>query len=360
MKNKDDMKLLYLMGIDWNWIYQRPQIIAKYLETRYNITVIFTRSVMNALEKKRGEYPDQYRILWRIPLQEKKNWIGRISSLLAKMCFRNIEQYDVVVIGYPLYYRYIPENYKGKIIYDCMDNHEALCADSETAEKIKVQEKNLIKRADIVIVTADKLREKVILLGALPEKTVLIRNGTDMSVMAVPRQPKVREKYKIGYFGTIAEWFDYDVLVKSLKKFSDIEYHLIGPVGKNLEEKQEGIVMEGSVEHSRLYEMTKDYDCFVMPFVVNDVVEWVDPVKLYEYIAMGKCIISIKYKEIERFQDYIYMYSNQEEYLQLLEELKQKGFPAKYTANQQSDFLKENFWEKRFEAWDEVLMQIIS
>ena len=46
--------------------------------------------------------------------------------------------------------------------------------------------------------------------------------------------------------------------------------------------------------------------------------------KLGEYLAMGKCIISVRYPEIERFADYVYMYSDSAEFLRILQELKQK------------------------------------
>ena len=36
---------------------------------------------------------------------------------------------------------------------------------------------------------------------------------------------KIKAKYKIGYFGTIAEWFDFDLLLKSLDNYPNLEYY---------------------------------------------------------------------------------------------------------------------------------------
>ena len=47
----------------------------------------------------------------------------------------------------------------------------------------------------------------------------------------------------------------------------------------------------------------------MMPFILNELIESVDPVKLYEYINFEKNIICIKYDEILRFKDFVYFYN---------------------------------------------------
>lgn len=352
-------KLLYIMGIDWNWIYQRPQILEQYLEKHYDVTVVFPRSILKWKQKSKCVYPSKYAVLWTLPFQEKNKLIGYLSNIYSNLVFRDINKFDLVIIGYPLYYRYINKKFKGKIIYDCMDNHCALFPYTKGIDNLCLQENLLIKNSDAIIVTADKLWQKMKDLN-YASKAFLIRNGTYANVFSPPESADLHNKYQIGYFGTIAEWFDIEVLQKSLFEYQDIEYHLIGPIRQNFEFKHNRIVMEGVVEHHMLHEKTKDYACFVMPFIVNDVVEWVDPVKLYEYIAMGKCIISVRYEEIERFDDFVYMYSGTKEYLELLGDLKTKGFPPKYTAQQQIAFLNSNSWSQRFLLLDSVLENVMN
>lgn len=352
-------KILYIMGIDWNWIYQRPQILAQHLAEDNDVTVVFPRSVLKWRQKAKCAYPSNYNILWTLPFQEKIRILGCFSNLLAKYKFRKQNKFDLVIIGYPLYYRYIDKKFNGKIIYDCMDNHCALYPYTKGIDKLRSQENFLINNSDAIIVTANKLWQKMKDMN-YTKKVFLIRNGTYANVFSTPEKANLHNKYQIGYFGTIAEWFDFDVLQKSLIEYQDIEYHLIGPIRQTIEFKHNRIVMEGVVEHHMLHEKTKDYACFVMPFIVNDVVEWVDPVKLYEYIAMGKCIISVRYEEIERFDDFVYMYSGTKEYLELLGNLKTNGFPPKYSAQQQIAFLNSNSWSQRFSLLDSVLENVMN
>ena len=349
-------KLLYIMGIDWDWIFQRPQIIEQHLEETYDVTVIFPRSILHFMKKPLRKYPQHYRILWTFPWQEKNRFIGWIASLFARKLFCDVNNYDVLMIGYPLYYRYIPRTYEGHIVYDCMDNHEALYSYKKGVSTLIEQEQLLIETCDALIATADKLVEKLT-ISAYPayKQIFLIRNGTYIRNIIPPKPPIVRNKYKIGYFGTIAEWFDYEILLSSLEEYNNLEYHLIGPVHKECPKADEQIIIEGIVEHNKLSDFVTDYDCLIMPFHVNDIVEWVDPVKLYEYIAMGKCIISVKYPEIMRFNDYVYFYSNTTEYFNVIRILIRNGFTPKYNEQQQADFLRANSWEKRFIELDAIL-----
>ena len=61
-------------------------------------------------------------------------------------------------------------------------------------------------------------------------KIEVVRNGYNGDVLDVPAEKRKAKKYVLAYVGTISHWFDFDILLKSLKDFKNIEYRLIGPV----------------------------------------------------------------------------------------------------------------------------------
>lgn len=338
-------KILYLMHIDWDWIFQRPQILAKSLEDDYDCKVVFPKSMVNkGAVAKKNVSPQNGVAAYRIPLQKYIPPIKWLNQKIIKWTIGNCDKYDVLWLCHPDLMKYVPSNYSGKVIYDCMDNHVAMVPE-EDREELDKWEKLLLERADLVFVTSLKLKEIV----NTAEKTILVRNGYRESYVFPIANACKKDKYKIGYFGTVASWFDFDLLKKNLEVENDINYHIIGPCDVE-KESHPNIVFEGTVEHAKLYDFIKEYDALIMPFVVNDIILSVDPVKLYEYISFGKCIISVYYPEIERFEPYVYFYKNQEEYDELIGELKEKGFPTKYTEEQQTNFLKENSWEYRYQV----------
>lgn len=345
------MKILYLIHICWEWIFQRPQIIALLLEKDYEVTVVNKKFVLRPSISKNNRMPQNIKIASQLPKSDSIKFLKKINEWLYRNTIKRCEEYDAIWVCHPLLFESIPKNYKGKIIYDCMDNHVAMASEDER-EKINRLEQELIERADLVFASSLKLKEVVPNM----HKAVLARNGYSASELENIDKADVKELYKVGYFGTIASWFDFETLKNSLKSNKKIEYHLLGPVDKEVNVTQnEKIIFEGVIEHSKLREYVREYDALFMPFKVNDIILSVDPVKLYEYISFGKCIISVWYPEIERFEPFVYFYRNENEYNELIGALSMKGFPPKYTKQEQEQFLEENTWEYRYSTFKEQI-----
>lgn len=341
-------RMLYIMGVEWNWIFQRPQILADYLKEEYRITVVCPKQMVHGRQQNNHK-PEELIELTQIPFQEKIAWIGRIAEYFHGKKLGNLYEYDIIWVGYPLFGRYIPKDYQGIVVYDCMDNHEALFPDQRPSvlKRVVQEEKRLVERADLIFVSSLKLKEK---LGELcPKKeSILVRNGCGKTEKILPSVGIKKDSYRLGYIGTISKWLDSELLAISSSNMPSIRYHLIGPVdGKHVKVNAGHVVYDGVIEHAKLGEVVEQMDCLIMPFVINDIILYVDPVKLYEYIAWGKCIIASWYPEIDRFQDFVYFYRNEAEYMELLGELAEKGFPAKYEKGQQEAFLAENTWIAR-------------
>lgn len=359
MQTVGKKKMLYIMGVDWDWIYQRPQVIAEYLSQDYEITVAFPVKIWDrhSIKNPRNERTEIHKLkLWVFPFQRKSKLIGMIADKYKRFQLRNYQQYEYIYIDYPVDIEYITEDYRGCLIYDCIDNHEQMCSNEYMRRKVVEDEEILMQRSDIVIVSSQKLLQKR--ANIYSKKLHLVRNGTSYTKIYDVKDGVVKKHYIIGYIGTIAEWFDQELLLQSAQKHIELEYHLIGPCTISNQVRNSRIIYDGIVEHTKLQLHVKDYDCMIMPFVVNEIVKAVDPVKLYEYIAFGKCIISVYYEELEYFRDYIYFYKTEEEYNSLIETLIQQGFPPKYNSRQQENFLKENNWNERYKVIRQLVEQM--
>lgn len=359
MQTERKKTLLYFMGIDWNWIYQRPQIIAEYLSNDYEVTVAYPVKIWGrhtSKDKKKENSTVHHRIIWTFPFQRKSKIIAKAAALYQKWLFRDSCKYDYIYIGYPVFIECIPKDYKGCIIYDCMDDHVQMCSKDVMRRKVEETEKVLLQRSKILIASSQKLQEKMA-KQVTPKKINLIRNGTNFGKIYDVKETNVKKQFHIGYIGTIAEWFDKDMLEKSVEMHSELVYHLLGPCLTPQQIKHDRIIYEGVVEHTNLHSFVKDYDCLIMPFLINEVVQAVDPVKLYEYIAFGKCIISVYYEELERFTDYVYFYTTKDSFECLIADLISRGFPPKYNDAQQEIFLAENSWDERYKLIREALNQ---
>lgn len=354
------MRIMYLPHVQWSWIFQRPQIIGLLLEEKHLCTIVDMNILPSKRVAKHNRNPKHLRKAVQFRGGGKFRLIKQINDILYKLALRDINKFDAVWICSPYLFRFLPKTYKGLVIYDCMDNHVAM-ANPTNRGIIFENEQRLIERADIIFASSRKLIETIPNL----KQAVLIRNGHVNEMPLSVKKGEIKQKYKMGYIGTIASWLDIELLVNSASQNVNIEYHLIGPIdiagykknGRFLEKRgvDTGVYAEGVVEHASLKNAIRDYDALIMPFVLNETVLSVDPVKLYEYICYGKCIISIWYPEIDRFTPFVYFYHNSKDYDKLIKELINIGFEPKYNAFQQKNFLKENTWENRIKIINEVI-----
>lgn len=351
------MKILYITNMEWKQVVGRHQMMYYQLEKtgKYDCTVIDVHKVFRNHKhtQKENIFPEKYRLAYQFPYQYELALSRWFTAFSYRRVMKDLNDFDFIWIGGPELIWYVPKSYTGRILYDCMDNYENFTNRQSRKLKIREKEKECIKRASVVLATSKWLCKRIQELDSGAEP-LLVRNAYDGKSIHPVNMPVKKASYEIGFIGAVAQWVDVDIMARSTVQCPDIRYHLVGPYTTQIE-GCERLVYEGSKEHGALYDFIKDYDCLVMPFHINDLTKAVDPVKLYEYIAFGKCIISSYYEEIERFSPFVYFYHNEEEYIALLRKLCEEGFPPKYTAEEQKRFLQENTWEKRFEVVDKIL-----
>lgn len=350
---------MYLCPVDWNWIKQRPQFLAEELAKFYDVYVVYPyRNNRKGLQKREATSKKLFPYYTIPTLGGRLPLIGKINNVFCRLQMEMVRRKikpDILYLTMPWQIDFFPKKVSSKIVYDCMDDYAAIAANPADTGRLVEQETKLVKKADVVFVSSENLR--MILQNRYhiePEKLHLLRNGynanwkeDDQKSTNVRRIPI--ETLRIAYFGTIGRWFDFDLLLSSLKKFTMIEYHLFGPMENSIRiPPHDRLVYHGVVEHDQILKHSSQMHGLMMPFVINDIVRSVDPVKLYEYIWIGKPIISVRYPEIERFDPYVSFYGTREEFFSHIDALI-SGETAKYTQEQAIEFLKENNWKKRAE-----------
>jgi teichuronic acid biosynthesis glycosyltransferase TuaH len=345
------------MNIDWRWIKQRPHFIAEGLSKKYDVVITYPYNYdRKNLQKSAINAKNIIPLKGKRYLNKNKlfRFINRmIISIKQKKIIEEVNP-QILYVTAPWQYPSIPKKYKGKIIYDCMDDQAEFYKNKLKRKSIQIQEEKLIKKADVVISSANNLKNKLETKYNVDDnKIVVVRNGFNGHILNTKEIKKKTSNYNVYYFGTISEWFNFDYLLKSLNDFPNLEYFLIGPKDTEIP-KNNRIHYMGIIEHDKLYETTNEADCFIMPFKLNQLIESVDPVKLYEYINFGKNILSVKYAEIERFNKFVHFYTNYEEFKNELYEMMSSN-QIKYSQKEKEEFLKNNMWNNRVEKISELI-----
>lgn len=351
------MKIFYLMHIPWGWAKQRPHFLAEQLSQEFGLDVFLPRIyrvkslVKNGTTLHRKEF-------FRLPFERFKI-VRIINKFIVRFILKYIYQinsYEYVWLTDLRLFPYVKSilQTNQKLIFDCMDDVLDFDILKNQYSELKSIEEELFQKVDLIFFSSDELKtRKIKMYNINQSKYEVIFNAFDCSLLNQPifnRYDFIFEKQKnlgyktLTYIGTISSWFDFEIIKKSLDDFDDIVYILVGPIEPHIEVlKHDRIIYIGAVEHKYVKSLILKSDGMIMPFKVNKLVTAVDPVKLYEYIALGKNIISVEYNELNKFKEFVKFYNDYNGFKSMLD------FCIKNPNNNSSlnIFIENNHWGTR-------------
>lgn len=179
------------------------------------------------------------------------------------------------------------------LCYDCIDHISVHCGPAYV-ENMKAWEELLLAACHHVFIINDRLREE---LGGSGEKRIhLIPNGVPDAWLSLPSTLKASARPRIGFIGAIYEWVDQDLIAYAANALKDMDFVLIGPTRRQVSVDKllavANVRVLPPVSFEKVPEQIASMDVCIIPFKRDVVSECADPLKLYEYLALGKPVVS--------------------------------------------------------------------
>ena len=249
-----------------------------------------------------------------------------------------------------IFFEYFP---KARLIYDYIDELNVFYGFSPSMEE---DHQALLQRADWVLTTSTSLLEKV---KAFRPDALLVPNGVyleDFKHSHPPSPPKdlmeilERGKPILGYYGALAEWLDYELINYVVLNCPLYNVVLIGPdydgSKKNLLNSKNLFCLG-----SKMYEELKNYlyyfDVAFIPFKISEVTNSTSPLKLFEFMAGGKPIVTTDVKECRKYRS-VYVAKNKEDFIKKIDLAFEKRKDPSYLKMLKEES-EENSWHSRVE-----------
>ena len=208
-------------------------------------------------------------------------------------------------------------------IYHCVDNIAA--SKYYTAKHGRLLEKKMIQNFDLTLTTSQRLSEYA---RRLSKHVFYLPNAADFKLfqraretaIARPREIKDVDKKIIGYIGSVDYRIDYDLLIEIATQFPEHVLLLVGPTGSNFErsglEKFSNVISTGSKHLTELPSYVRFMDCGIIPFLCNTLTESIYPLKLNEYLAAAKPVVTTNFSpDLNEFEDVIRIASTKKEFV---------------------------------------------
>lgn len=360
LKTNYDRIIIWKSDFGWNVpLFQRPQHIAKNLAQKnclifYEVTTmtdkvkdiekiydnLYLVNLKNTVIKKiimekvqmlnKNKYIQFYSTDYNIPLKELQNYIAQGF----KVIYEYIDDMSPEIVGT----NEIPKN--------MLDKYNNMLQDKENV---------------FVIVTADRL-EKDIIEKRGKEKLAFSCNGVDYEHFNnINTEFKFDKDFEnilkmkkpiIGYYGALANWMDYD-LVKYLAKnrpnynivFFGVKYDDSLEKSKVLD--YNNVFFLGKRDYKVLKNYAEKFDVCTIPFKINDITKATSPVKLFEYMALGKPIVTTQMDECKKYKS-VMIANDEKEFLDLIDIALSKCNDDDYI-NLLKQEAMENTWDKKAE-----------
>lgn len=288
-----------LPNCPWGYMFQRPQQLARALAKEGNLVYYMVDT----------SYP--YSPDWDVRgLIEIEDGIFLYNNGSATPPAEIINNDRVVLWQYWPHQNNYVQRIKSRCksvmhIYDCIDDistfdsYEQIYSDFETS----------INSADIVIATSNVIYKQI---SSFRDDVLTIPNGVEIEDFSKPVFEisdisiiSTRYEVVIGYYGAIANWFDFELLTYLSKKHENWGFILVGEVYGQVQEKvnelkkHANIYFFDRVSYGLIPSVLSYFDVGIIPFLINDITLSTSPVKAYEYLAGGKGLVSTALPEVE-------------------------------------------------------------
>ncbi len=167
----------------------------------------------------------------------------------------------------------------------------------------------LYEQADLVFVVADTLVHP-----DYKQKTHFLRNGVNTELFAqawqvsspMPPELATISPPRIGYVGGIyPDWVDTELIYELAKRHPEWSFVLVGPkIGWHPPDKSPAnLHLLGARPYQSLPDYLRGFDVCLIPFKDNPITWGASPLKLYEYLAAGRAVVSVPFSDAKELPD---------------------------------------------------------
>ncbi|WP_048438199.1 hypothetical protein [Caenimonas sp. SL110] len=365
------MQLIYFSAVPWASFQQRPHEFAGWAHRRLGARVLWVEPypvrlpMLQDLRRPAStlpiadKLPDWLEVITPRALPVEPLGLGRVlnqtvfwPNIISKL--REFSQRDpqtLIVVGKPshLALSAMQAMPGARCFYDAMDDFPAFHRGAARTTNAQI-ERAIVERCFACSTSSTYLAER---LRKANGNVHLVPNG-----LAAERMPDASAPHSpgssFGYVGTLGAWFDWEWVAALATAWPDRAVEIHGPMYRQPTVKlPSNVHLHPALPHAQALRTMAGFGAGLIPFLQNELTESVDPVKYYEYRALGLPVISTPFGEMRQHADAprVLLTSSPGEARAQIDAL----LASRDTAESVSAFRGAHAWDTRFEPLAAVL-----
>ena len=231
--------------------------------------------------------------------------LRKINRLLSQKIFMTISNFldsddqCIVIVGKPswLALRILQYHSDTMSIFDVMDDYPEFY-DGRSRKFMKFISNQIASYVSHILISSEALSRNFV---HHESKLLLVRNACDTDALPYNYARKHSSGPPIlGYVGTIGHWFDWSLLSALAEADQSVYIRLVGPMyARPTKSIPSNVEVLPACDHATAVNIMKDFSAGLILFKSNQLTRSVDPIKYYEYRALGLSIISSRFGGME-------------------------------------------------------------
>jgi glycosyltransferase involved in cell wall biosynthesis len=202
----------------------------------------------------------------------------------------------------------------------------AKCKYTANTQALARREQRIIDKSDLVICVSEHLQ---FLMSAKHSRVFYVPHGVDFQLFrhAAEGEDVLGELAGIpkpiaGYFGTLTANNDIELLDYCARNLPDVSFVLAGQItGGDYSRLLErpNVYHLGKLPYHKIPFLCAGFDVCMLPWKVTDWIRSCNPLKLLEYMASGRPIVSVQINEVvNKYSELISIAGDRKEYCEML------------------------------------------
>lgn len=197
------------------------------------------------------------------------------------------------------------------------------------------------------------------------KRALYLDHGVDCETFSTAE----REQYKpqdisnvpkpiVGFFGGIdSHTSDIDLIGKIVDLLPEMSFVFVGKVSADLSglRDKKNVWLLGQKPYEQIPYYGKCFDVAIMPWCQNRWIEGCNPIKLKEYLALGKPVVSTPFPELEKYLDVVLTAKTPEEFARCIKKALHEDSPERIAARREK--VKNDTWDNKVELLLRQLFQ---
>jgi glycosyltransferase involved in cell wall biosynthesis len=207
-------------------------------------------------------------------------------------------------------------------VYHCIDDFAAVGYPLTTRRAIARMEAEQCRKVNVVFARTAALAAAK---RELNSNTHLLPGGVDTvhfdpaRVDAPPVEIAALPRPRVGLVGTIDDRVDVGLLAHCARALPEATFALVGPIKRHRVDvgplqNLPNVHLLPPCPHSEAPSITAALDVCLIPYRINPYTEGLSPIKLYEYLAMGKPVVATDLPYLRREAEHTHIAQSPEEF----------------------------------------------